>query len=281
MTIRIVTDSTCDLPASEIERHKITVVPLYINIDDESYLDGVEISRQEFYERLPSCTILPKTAVPGIEKFVAAYRRLAAEGATEILSIHISPTLSGVLQMAQVAAEQVSEVRVTVVDSRNLSLGVGFAVLRAARAAEAGRSMDEILALLEDQIPRTYVFAALDTLEFLRRSGRLNGLISGIGTLLSVKPVLKMNNGVASSERVRTEKRALQRVIELVSDLHPLEQLALVHTNAAEKAEALWQQAKHLFPDITNPLSVDVTPVLGAHIGPGVVGFACVAASAE
>jgi DegV family protein with EDD domain len=170
---------------------------------------------------------------------------------------------------------------VTVIDSRNLSLGLGFAVLRAAKSAAAGRSMDEILALLEDQIPRTYVFAALDTMEFLRRSGRVNGLVSGIGNLLSVKPLLKMNDGVAASERVRTEKRAFGRLIELISELHPLEHLALVHTNAAEKAETLWQQARHLFPEVVNPLSVDVTPVLGAHLGPGAVGFACVAVSTE
>jgi DegV family protein with EDD domain len=227
--------------------------------------------------------VLPKTAVPGIEMFMDVYRRLQAEGATEILSIHISPTLSGVINMAQVAAERMRSegVPVRVLDSRNLSLGVGFAVLRAARATEHGRSMDEIVDLLEEQIPRTYVFAALDTLEFLRRSGRVNGLVSGIGNLLSVKPLLKMHDGEASSERVRTERRAFERVIELVSELHPLEQLALVHTNAAEKAEVLWEQAKHLFPDFANPLSVDVTPVLGAHIGPGAVGFACVAASGE
>lgn len=280
MTIRIVTDSTCDLPPSEIARHQITVVPLYINMDDESYLDGIDISRQEFYERLPSCTIVPKTAVPGTEIFLRTYQQLVAEGATQILSIHISPTLSAVIDMAQMAAEQV-EVPVTVIDSRQLSLGVGFTVLRAAEAAEAGHSIDEIVALLEDQIPRTLVVAALETLEFLRRSGRVNGLVSGIGNLLSVKPLLKMHDGVATSERVRTERRAFQRVIELASEMRPLEHLALVHTNAAEKAEALWQQAKHLFPDIAKPLSVDVTPVLGAHIGPGAVGFACVAAPVE
>jgi DegV family protein with EDD domain len=280
MTIRIVTDSTCDLPPAEIARHHIAVVPLYINMDDESYLDGIDISRQEFYERLPSCTIFPKTAVPGIEMFVRTYRRLVAEGATQILSIHISPTLSAVINMAQQAAEQI-EVPVTIIDSRQLSLGVGFTVLRAAELAEAGRSMDEIVALLEDQIPRTFVVAALETLEFLRRSGRVNGLVSGIGNLLSVKPLLKMQDGVATSERVRTEKRAFQRVIELVSELRPLENLALVHTNAGEKADALWQQARHLFPNISNPLSVDVTPVLGAHLGPGAVGFACVAAPIE
>jgi DegV family protein with EDD domain len=279
MTIRIVTDSTCDLPESVVQEYQITVIPLYINVGDQSYLDGVDLSRREFYTRLPSFPVPPTTAVPGLDTFANTYRDLAAKGATEILSLHISPTLSGMLEVAQAAAREVEEVPVTVLDSRQLSLGLGFAVLAAAQAAAEGRSMADILALLEDQIPRTYVFAALDTMEYLRRSGRVSHLVANIGNLLRIKPLLKMNNGVASSERVRTQKRAYQRLIQLVRDLGPLEQLALVHTNAADKAEALRVQAKQLFAHIAHPLSVDVTPVLGVHLGPGVVGFACVAAA--
>lgn len=279
MTIRVVTDSTCDLPQSVIDRYQITVIPLFIHMGDQSYVDGLDLSRQEFYTRLPSLPVPPTTAVPGLESFVSAYNALAAEGATEILSIHISPTLSGVLNVAQSAAKDVTNVRVTVVDSRQLSLGLGFVVLAAAQAAVRGYSMSAILELLDDQIPRTYVFAALDTMEYLRRSGRVNHLIANVGELLKIKPLLKMNNGVASSERVRTQKRSYQRLIQLVSDLGPIEQLALVHSNAAAKAQALWTQARHLFADITDPLSVDVTPLLGVHLGPGAVGFACVVQS--
>lgn len=281
MTIRIVTDSTCDLPESVVREYQITVIPLYINVGDQSYLDGVDLSRKDFYTRLPSFPVPPTTAVPGLETFARVYQDLATDGATEILSLHISPTLSGMLDVARAAARQVRQVPVTVLDSRQLSLGLGFAVLAAARAAAEGRSLTDILALLEDQIPRTYVFAALDTMEYLRRSGRVSNLVANIGGLLKVKPLLKMNDGVASSERVRTQRRAYQRLIELVRDLVPMEQLALVHTNAADRADALWAQARHLFPNITNPLSVDVTPVLGVHLGPGTVGFACVARAAR
>ncbi len=277
MTIRVVTDSTCDLPASIVTDYGITVIPLYINVGGQSYLDGVDLSREEFYTRLPSFPVPPTTAVPGHETFAMTYQDLAARGATDILSLHISPTLSGMLDVARTAAREVGEVRVTVLDSRQLSLGLGFAVLAAARAAAEGQSMADIVALLEDQIPRTYVFAALDTMEYLRRSGRVNDLVANIGGLLRIKPLLKMNDGVASSERVRTQKRAFQRLIELVHDLGSIEQLALVHTNSAARAAALWAQAKHLFPNITDPLSVDVAPVLGVHLGPGAVGFACVA----
>jgi DegV family protein with EDD domain len=141
--------------------------------------------------------------------------------------------------------------------------------------------MDQIIALLEERISRTHVFAALDTLEFLRRSGRMNWALAGLGSLLQIKPVLKMYNGSPTSERVRTSNGATRRLIELVSDLGPLEQLALVHTYASHRVEVLRQQAQHLFPSSEAPLSVEVTPVIGAHIGPGAVGFACVTAREE
>jgi DegV family protein with EDD domain len=281
MSVKIVTDSTCDLPQEIANQYGITVVPLYVNIGTQSYQDGVELSRREFYERLPDCQTPPTTSAPGPEQFRQVYEGLAADGATEILSIHISISLSTILNSARLAAQEIETAPVTVFDSTQLSLGTGFLVLKAAQAAAAGHSAAEIVAMLEEQASRTYVFAALDTLEFLRRSGRVNGFQSGVGNLLNIKPLLKMHGGEPASERVRTRKRALQRVIDLVNDLGPVEQLALVHTNAPEEAEGLRQQARHLFPEGQVPLSVDVTPVIGAHIGPGAVGFACVAARAK
>ncbi|MDH4209349.1 MAG: DegV family protein [Anaerolineae bacterium] len=277
MTIRIVTDSTCDLPEAVAARYGITVVPLYINFGDQSYLDGVELSRQEFYEGLPDCDPPPTTAVPGPEMFRQAYERLADEGATEVLSIHVSVSLSAVVDVARVAARETDAVPVTVFDSRQLSLGTGFLVQTAARAADEGRSMDGIMPLLEEQVSRTHVFAALDTLEFLRRSGRMNRVMAGLGTVLQVKPLLKMYDGNPTAERVRTRERATKRLITLLSDLVPLEQVALVHTHAPDRAEELRQRVQHLLPEGEVP-SVDITPVIGAHIGPGAAGFACVAA---
>jgi DegV family protein with EDD domain len=277
MTIRIVTDSTCDLPEATVAEYGITVVPLYINFGDQSYLDGVELSRQEFYERLPDYETPPTTAVPGPEVFRQTYERLADEGATEILSIHISISLSTMVDVARLGAKETDAVPVTVFDSRQLSLGTGFLVQTAAKAAAEGRSMDEIIPLLEEQISRTHVFAALDTLEFLRRSGRMNRVMAGLGTVLQIKPLLKMYDGNPTAERVRTRKRAIERVISLLSDLVPLEQVALVHTHAPDRAEDLRQRVQHLLPEGEVP-SVDITPVIGAHIGPGAVGFACVTA---
>jgi len=277
MTIRIVTDSTCDLPEAVVTEHGITIVPLYINFGDQSYLDGFELSRQEFYERLPDCDPPPTTAAPGTEMFRQAYEGLAGEGATEVLSIHISVSLSAVVDVARLAAQETDAVPVTVLDSGQLSLGTGFLVLAAAKAAAEGRSMGDIILMLEEQALRTHVFAALDTLEFLRRSGRMSRVMAGLGSVLRIKPLLRMYDGKPTAERVRTRDRATKRLISLLSDLVPLERVALVHTHAPDRAEDLRQRVQHLLPEGEIP-SVDITPVIGAHIGPGAVGFACVTA---
>jgi DegV family protein with EDD domain len=277
MSIKIVTDSTCDLPASVIDEHDITVIPLYINFGTEGYLDGVELSREEFYERLPDHDPAPTTAAPGVKLFRQTYDALAEAGATEILSIHISPSLSATLSVAQLAAQQTESVPVTPFDSRQLSLGMGFLVQTAAQAAADGRTMAEITALLEAKISRTHVFAALETLEYLRRSGRMNGAVARLGNLLKIKPLVRMHDGKPTAERVRTNNGATRRLVQILSEQAPLEQVALVHANAPDRAEELRQEARHLLPQGEIP-SVEITPVLGANIGPGAVGFACVSA---
>jgi DegV family protein with EDD domain len=275
MSIRIVSDSTCDLPPDIVAAHDITIVPLYITIGDESYLDGVEISREEFYERLPDLDPAPTTAAPGPQRFVRIYEELAAEGATEILSIHISEELSAVPNVARLAAEEAS-LPVTVLDSRSLSMGTGFLVWTAAEAAAEGRSLDEILALLEEQIQRTFVFAALDTLEFLRRSGRMNRALAAVGEWLKMKPLLTMYDGNPKAHPVRTTNHATKRLVTLLEEWTPLEKAALVHTHSLARAERVQRRTDHLLPE--DYLSVDITPVFGVHLGPNAVGFACVTA---
>ena len=273
--IRIVTDSTCDLPQSVVDGLQITVLPLYINIGKEAYLDGVDMSRQAFYEQLPTFTPHPTTAAPGTDIFKQTYDQLAAEGASEILSIHISETLSATVNIARLAAKEGTAVPVTVLDSGQLSLGMGFMAQTAAEAAAQGASMTDILSLLKEQGARTHVFAAIDTLTYLRRSGRMNGVIASIGSLLKIKPLLKMHQGEATSERVRTLNSAYQRLLALLETVGPFEKVALVHTHSEDRADALQQLAAHLLPDGEIP-SVDITPVLGAHLGPNAVGFACI-----
>lgn len=278
MSMRIVTDSSCDLPEEIVAKFGITVVPLYINIGAESYLDGVTMSRQEFYEGLPHFDRHPTTSVPGPATFVEAFDRLADEGATEILAIHVASSLSAMVNAARLAAEEWDRLPLTVFDSGNLTLGTGLQVLAAARAAAEGRTMAEIVTLLEDQAARTYCFATLDTVEFLRRSGRLTRFQSSLASVLRIKPLLKMNNGEIAMERVRTRAGALARVIELLGELGELEDLALVHSHAPEEADALAREAKHLIPEGLISLSAEVTPVIGAHIGPGAVGFVAIKA---
>lgn len=278
MTVRIITDSTCDLPAKIIAEYGIRVVPLYIQVGTREYLDGIDITREEFYTRLPTFPEHPTTAVPSPLKFHALYDASADEGASEVLSIHISSTLSAIVNVARTAAAETTSVPVTVLDSRSLSLGTGFLVHTAAELARAGKSVKEILTSLENQIKRTHVWAALDTLTFLRRSGRMSPVISTIGELIQIKPILKMYDGVSGVERVRTRKTALARLLKMLHTYSPFEKLAFLHSNAMEQAQILKNEVRELLPDLDTWVEV-INPVLGSHIGPGVVGFASVSKS--
>jgi DegV family protein with EDD domain len=278
VSIKIVTDSTCDLPADVIAQYGISVVPLFINIGNQGYLDGVDISREQFYKNLPTYPVPPMTAAPSPLKYHSVYDSLADEGATEILSIHISTSLSAVLDTARIAAQETKSIPVTVFDSRQLSLGTGFLVETAAKLVAAGCSMGEIIAVLNNQIKRSHVFAAVDTLEFLRRSGRMNGVVAAMGTLLQLKAIVTMYDGKPGAERVRTRERATQRLLEMLRDVGEIERIAIVHTHALERVTELRERAAHLLPE-GNIMAMDITPVIGAHIGPGAVGFAIVSKS--
>lgn len=275
MTIRIVADSTCDLPQSVIAELEITILPLYINIGDKGYLDGVEITRREFYTNLRDYPNHPTTGAPGVDAFTRAYEELAAEGATQILSIHISESLSAISSIAEAAANEFDSIPVIVRDSNQLSMGTGFQVEAAARMTKGGKTLEEIIPALEDMAARTYVAAALDTLEFLRRSGRMNPFLTGLGSLLQLKPILTMKDGLPGSERVRTSAKAEERLVEMLEERQPVEQFALLHTNAPNKAKAFHSRIAHLIPS-GEAYSMDITPVIGAHIGSGAVGYAIV-----
>lgn len=273
MTIRVVTDSTCDLPAEIVREYGIRVIPLIITADAQELRDGVDVSRQEFYARLVDFKHSPKTAAPGPDVFRKAYEDLAAEGASEIVSIHISQKLSATIEIARLAAADTTAASVTAFDSRQLSLGTGFEVLAAAKAAREGRTLPEILDLLDGQIRRTHVCAALDTLEYMRRGGRMNGAIAALGELLQVKPILKMYDGQPTAERVRTRGRAMRRLRELIVEHGPYQQAAILHSGVPEQGREFLKDVADLLPAGDIWLE-EINPVLGAHIGPGVLGFA-------
>ncbi len=275
MTIRIVTDSTCDLPEAIVKKHGITVIPLYINQGDKSYIDGVNLTREEFYRLLPSFHPAPSTATPSTEAFSQAWNKLADAGAQAILSIHISEKLSATVNAARVAADQFTRIPVTVLDSSQLSLGMGFIVEKAAQLAELGHKMEDILASLQNLMKHTYVFASLKTLEYLRRSGRMNFALARFGEFLQIKPLLHMNQGNPAAHRVRTQGKATARMMEWLNEYEPFEKLAIVHAGVQHEAEEMLERVKHLLPHGEIPI-VQITPALGAHLGIGALGFACV-----
>lgn len=275
MNVRIVTDSTCDLPAKIVQRHGVVVVPLGVNIGEKTLLDGVDISREEFYAQLPTMSPHPKTSAPGPEVFKQAYEKLADEGAQAILSLHISETLSATVNSARTAAKEFTRVPVTALDSTQLSLGLGFIVEQAAKLAEAGKSAAEIIAELEDFMKRAYVFAALNTLEYLKRSGRMNFALATFGEIMQVKPLLHMNMGNATAHRTRTRSKSMARLFEWLKEYAPYEKLAIVHAGVEQEAQALRELARSFLPAGETPI-VQITPVLGAHLGIGALGFACV-----
>lgn len=275
MSVRVITDSTCDLPASVVHELGIQVIPLYIHADGQDYLDGIVITREQFYARLPEFKESPRTAVPSMIKFRTLFDALADDGATEVLAIHISHTLSAVIDVARAAAAETTSVPVTVLDSGQLSLGTGFMVQTAAELARAGRTVKEILIHLEDQLKRTYVSAALDTLKYLRKSGRMNHVVSTIGELLDLKPILKMYKGVSGIEKVRTQKKAIKRLSEMLREHGPFEKIALLYSGSVQNVNALMNEIRDLLSDVSPWVEV-LNPILGAHLGPGVFGFACV-----
>ena len=278
MDIRIITDSTCDLPQQTVREHNIEVIPLLINQGGSSFLDGVNLTREEFYQRLPGFKPAPQTAAPGPEVFRQAFEKLADEGAKFILSIHISEKLSATVNSARTAAEQFKRIPVTVLDSGQLSLGLGFIVEQAAQMGKRGQQVEEIVADLQETMKRTYVFASLKTLEYLRRSGRMHFALARLGEILQIKPLLHMNQGNPTAHRARTQSRATERLLEWLREYAPYERLAIVHAGVQSEAEAMLERIKEFLPEKEIPI-VQITPVLGSHLGIGALGFACVSVS--
>ncbi len=273
--VRIVTDSVSDIPSAMREALGIAMVPAVVIIDGVSYRDRVELSSAEFYRRLAESRELPTTSQPPVGEFEKVYRQLARE-TDEIISIHIPAALSGTIRSAQAAAAMIEDARVTIVDSTQISMALGWLVILAARAAREGRSRDEILALVEETIPRLRLVAVLDTLEYARRGGRIGRAAAMMGTMLRVKPLIGVRDSeVVPLENVRTMRRAIARLLEMVSAWAPFQEAAVIHAAAPELAEEVRQRLGRFHPLEAVPV-VEAGPVLGTHAGPGAVGIACV-----
>ncbi len=279
MPICIATDSTCDLPANVIKQYGIAIIPCYINFGEKSYLDNVEMTRSDFYAHLNNLNPFPKTSAPGMGQFIKFYDDLAHSGFTKIISIHIHTGLSAMANAARLAAEAVKTAQVTVIEIGQVALTLGFLVAGAARAARQSKSVDEIVSLLHEKDKRTYLFAALDTLEFLKHSGRVPSLVADLADILKIKPVLQLHLGVISMDKIRTASQSLEWLIERVKRFGALEELGMVHTHASEKARAFLEKVKESLVFKGEIWIEEATPVLGVHVGPGAVGLACVVAN--
>lgn len=276
--VRVVTDSMADIPPEISQALKIEVVPGVVVIDGETYRDRVDLSSAEFYRRLMESDELPTTSQPSVGDFESIYQRLAQE-TDQIISVHIPDVISGTVRSARTAAANIEDTQITVIDSTQVSMAEGWLVILAARAAQAGSSLKEILDLIERTIPRLRLVAVLDTLEYLRRSGRIGRAEAMMGAMLRVKPLIAYQNSeVVPMENVRTMRRAVDRLIQTMDDWAPLEETAVIHATAPELAAQVRERLSefHLAERI---LTVEGGPVLGAHIGPGAVGVACVIGS--
>lgn len=273
--IKIVTDSTCDLPISIVEEYDIRVIPCYVNMNGKSYLDGIDLSREFFFKSLPTTNPLPTTSAPGMDAFIQMYQTLANEGAEGIISIHISETLSNINNVARIAAEAFETIPVKVIDSGQLSMGLGLLALVGAKLANQGASLDEVEAEILKKKLSTNAFAKLETLEYLRRGGRLSATMHGIGNLLELKPITKMNNGNSGVEMKRTRKKAHQRFLEIAKELGPAELIGIIHADAYQGALQVKEEIKEIWPGI-EPMISYVTPAIGAHVGPGTICIACI-----
>lgn len=278
MKLGIVTDSTSDLPLDLTQQWGIEVVPSILVIEGQQYADGEGISRNEFYARLPAMKIFPTTAAPSIGEFSTRFQKLFDAGCDHILSIHAATQLTAIANVATQASHDFPD-RVTVVDSGSLSLGLGFQVLAAAESAASDSSIGAALASLADTRRKLHVSAALDTMDYLRRSGRVPAAIAMLGGALSIKPMVELTDGqLRPVAAVRTTSQADERMAGFLRSGLPLERLAILHTGVETRARnfltRLMEEHRRDLPrDI---LIVNVTTVIGAHVGPNGLGFASV-----
>jgi len=269
--VRIVTDSACDLTEELAGSNRITIVPLTIRFGDEELLDRRDLTPSEFWARCRSSAELPETSAPPPGAFQAAYEQAAAEGADGVLCVTISADLSATYQSACTAADATSGIDVSVLDTRSVTMGEGLVALTAAEAAAAGASLPEVRALAEAAVARTRVFGALATLEHLQRGGRIGKARALLGSMLSIKPVIQVRDGVVDEEsKQRTRSRSLEYLAGKVRGDAPLDRLA-VATGEAEDVGVLLELLSGVA--VARPLEVvELGPVVGTHAGPGTIG---------
>jgi len=270
--IRIVTDSSCDLPEEVLARHRVAVVPLTIRFGEEEFVDREELTVDAFWDRLTSGEVLPETAAPSVGRFQGAFSRLSSEGADGVVVICLSSEISATHQSAVLAAESYGGgIPVRVVDSRLVSAALGLVVIETAEAATAGATIDEAEAVAHAAAASSNLLATLDTLEFLKRGGRIGTAAAFFGNLLDVKPLISFADGAVSpAGRVRTRKKAVAAILDRVAGMaDQIETLSVIHSHPDDLAE-FREALAEIHPGPT--LVARIGPVVGTHAGPGVIG---------
>lgn len=272
MPVKIVTDSSCDLPDDLLEELDIAIVPLTVRFGDDEFVDRVELKTDEFWRRSKASSVLPETAAPSPGAFEAAYRGAKADGYDAVVVINLSGDLSATIQAADAAARAVADdITVEVVDSRTVSMGLGSLVLRAARLAKGGADASDIAAQIRDAASRTRMVAALDTLENLKKGGRIGGAASMLGSLLSIKPIIEVIDGkVESNSKQRTRAKALQFLVDSVANAGEVENLAVMHAQCDDLESFLSKLRESYDGEI---VVGEIGAVIGAHAGIGAIGF--------
>jgi DegV family protein with EDD domain len=272
--IKVVTDSTSDLPMELASQSEIEVVRNFLVLDGETYRDGEGISREDFYERLPYLRELPTTATASPGEYETLYERLLNQGAEHILSIHAATTLSGIFNAAQAGSQRMRD-KVTVVDSQQVSMGLGFQVIAAAKGALEGLSVPKIIQQVITIRERVRVVAMLDSLKYVERSGRVSWAKARLASYLNLRPFIKLEQGrILSLGEARTRQKGIQRLGNMIQELGNLQNLVILHTNAIEEAGEIGARFQSQCKEAV--WLCNVTPVIGTHVGPKGLGFAAI-----
>ncbi len=276
MTIKLVTDSTCDLPVTLLKKYNISVVPISIHFGTDAFLENVTIGPDTFYQKVRREGVFPKTSQPSVGEFAQMYRQLADSPTTEIISVHIGAKLSGTFRSAQLAAAKVADtVPVHVIDSMAGSAGLGWMMAEAGELISQGKSAVEIKSLLETKREAIAIFFALDNLQFAQLSGRVGKLAGFLSSVLNIKPIISLNDGVlAANHRARSVPNALRKIIILAEEKNgntPVN-VAAIHAVAPKRAHTLLEMARaHL--NIQESFIGDLSISVAVHLGPGTVGL--------
>jgi DegV family protein with EDD domain len=276
--VRIVTDSTADVPAALASDLGITVIPLQVHFGNEVYQNGVDVKPETFFEKLKQSSDLPQTSQPPVGRFVETYQKLLGEeGCEAIVSLHIAGSLSGTINAAWTASRMLPDpAEVEVIDSGQLSMGIGWTAIHAARVARTGATLAEVAAKVRSFLPRVRAAAMIDNLENLYRGGRITLLSAALGSMLQIKPLVSIQGGeLLVWGKVRTRSKAMRQLEDHVREWDPLDQMAVLHTGAADRAQSLVSKLQDLVP-ADQMLILPAGPALTSHLALGAVGVAAV-----